>query len=321
MKKYGLCFSGGGGKGAYEMGVWKALRHLGKNFEITAVSGASIGALNGAFFATGDYEHAVKVWSEISQSDFFDFTSEFRLSRDYLCDILYKELDYDKIKFSSIKLYVNTTVTPDYFTFPNVVEEVKAYARMHREQLSEQYYCLNDMDKERIRQLLLASTALPGIYPPVEIDGKRMVDGGMTDNVPIRPLIEDEECSNLIVVMCGKDNEYDIYLASRAEEIIEIRPSRDIGELLDGTLDFTPDSIAFRMQLGFYDTLRIFDMQERKKMGLPYTEAEKQRSEKQDYDRIMTAIKADKAVNKMESRTKQYDDMLKKYSDRYGIDL
>ncbi|MBQ8281523.1 MAG: patatin-like phospholipase family protein [Lachnospiraceae bacterium] len=321
MKKYGLCFSGGGGKGAYEIGVWKALKHLGKVFDITAVSGASIGAVNGAFFAMGDYEKAEKVWNNISMADFFDIAADYRLSRDGLNEILNNSIDYEKIKFSPVKLYVNTSAVDESLNFPDLVEEVKPYARAHRDLLDERYYHVNDLGKEKIRQLLLASTALPAVYPAVTIDGEKMVDGGMTDNVPIRPLIEEAECSNLIVVMCGKDNEYDIYLASRCDEIIEIRPSRNIGDLFDGTLDFNPENVSFRVQLGFYDTLRVFDMLERKKMGIPYTAAEKMQSEKRDYDRIMAAVKADKAVNRIESHRSQYDNLLKKYSDKYGIDL
>lgn len=321
MKKYGLCFSGGGGKGAYEIGVWKALVQLGKSFDITAVSGASIGAVNGAMFAAGDYEGAETAWKNIKMSDFYDITADFRLSRDSLNQILNTKVDYDKIKFSPVKFYANTSVITKELYFPQRVEEVKPYIRANLDSLETKYFKLNAMGKDKIRQVLLASTALPAVYPPVVIDDEKMIDGGMTDNVPIRPLIEDAECENLIVVMCGKDNEYDIYLASRCEEIIEIRPSRDIGEFVDGTLDFNPESIEFRMKLGFYDTLRVFDMQERKKMGIPYSVQEKMQSEKRDYDRIMSEIRAQKAVNQIEKGKQSYDNYLEKYRNRYNIDL
>lgn len=321
MKKYGLCFSGGGGKGAYELGVWKALKHLGKSFDITAVSGASIGAVNGALFATSELEKAEKVWNSVNAWTFYQFNESMMLSRDSLSKILNNDIDYDKLKFSNIKAYVNTTKIDESIPFPQRVEEVKPYFRQHSESMEERYYCINQLGKDKIMQLLLASTALPVVYPPVSIDGEKMIDGGMTDNVPIRPLVEEEGCENLIVVMCGKDNEYDIYLASRCKEIIEIRPSRNIGELFDGTLDFSKDSISFRIKLGYYDTLRVFDMLERKKMGLPYTAEERMLSEKRDYDRIVAGVKADRAVNKINDSKKGYDDLLKKYSSKYGIDL
>lgn len=52
MKPYGLILAGGGAKGAYQIGAWKAMRELDIEFE--AIAGASIGAINGAMIAQGD---------------------------------------------------------------------------------------------------------------------------------------------------------------------------------------------------------------------------------------------------------------------------
>lgn len=62
--KYGLVLGGGGVRGAYQIGVWKALKEIG--IEISAVSGTSIGALNSALIAQGEYDIAYKLWKEIS---------------------------------------------------------------------------------------------------------------------------------------------------------------------------------------------------------------------------------------------------------------
>ena len=60
--KLGLVLAGGGGKGAYHIGVWRALREYGVEQNIQAISGTSVGALNGALFALGDYELAESIW-------------------------------------------------------------------------------------------------------------------------------------------------------------------------------------------------------------------------------------------------------------------
>ena len=52
-RRYGLVLAGGGTKGAYEVGAWKALKEL--DVEITAIVGTSIGAINGALFLQDDY--------------------------------------------------------------------------------------------------------------------------------------------------------------------------------------------------------------------------------------------------------------------------
>lgn len=66
MEKLGLVLAGGGGKGAYEIGVWQALRDLGLEQSVSAVSGTSVGALNAALFAAGDLERARTVWRDLS---------------------------------------------------------------------------------------------------------------------------------------------------------------------------------------------------------------------------------------------------------------
>jgi len=69
MKKIGLVFSGGGGKGLYEIGVWRAMERLGLAKNIVAVSGTSVGALNAALFAQGNLAKAEEVWMNMSPSD------------------------------------------------------------------------------------------------------------------------------------------------------------------------------------------------------------------------------------------------------------
>jgi len=64
--RVGLVLSGGGGKGAYEIGVWKAIKELNIDKYIKVVSGTSIGAINAALFAQDDFEEAKKMWQEVT---------------------------------------------------------------------------------------------------------------------------------------------------------------------------------------------------------------------------------------------------------------
>ena len=65
-RKLGLALSAGGAKGAYQLGCWKAFLEKGLTFG--AVSGSSIGALNGALICQGDWNAAYELWSEIAGS-------------------------------------------------------------------------------------------------------------------------------------------------------------------------------------------------------------------------------------------------------------
>ena len=64
--KRALVLSGGGSRGAYEIGAWQALNELGVRLD--AVYGTSIGALNAGLVAQGDVEQAVELWQNINLS-------------------------------------------------------------------------------------------------------------------------------------------------------------------------------------------------------------------------------------------------------------
>ena len=65
-----IVLSGGGAKGSYEIGVWKALRHLNINYDI--VTGTSVGALNGALMVQKDYLKALFLWYNLKYKDVFE---------------------------------------------------------------------------------------------------------------------------------------------------------------------------------------------------------------------------------------------------------
>ena len=68
--KRAIVLSGGGAKGAYEIGVWKALRRLSINYDI--VCGISVGALNGVLMVQKDYFKALKLWYYMDYSKVID---------------------------------------------------------------------------------------------------------------------------------------------------------------------------------------------------------------------------------------------------------
>ena len=63
----GIVLAGGGAKGGYEVGVWRAICELGLTHLITGFSGTSIGAINTLLFALGDWRLAEDIWLEMSE--------------------------------------------------------------------------------------------------------------------------------------------------------------------------------------------------------------------------------------------------------------
>ena len=72
--EYGLVLAGGGVRGAYQIGVWKALKEL--KIKVSAVSGVSIGAVNGALFVQGSKTKAERLWNKIAIDDIISLPKE-----------------------------------------------------------------------------------------------------------------------------------------------------------------------------------------------------------------------------------------------------
>ena len=132
MKKgYGLVLAGGGTKGAYEVGAWKALKELNVNIE--AIVGTSIGAINGALFLQDDYNKILELYDNIkfedlvkiseanklnegnifSRENIVKFTKEFTknkgLENTPMKNLMEKYIDIEKIYSSSIDYGIVTT--------------------------------------------------------------------------------------------------------------------------------------------------------------------------------------------------------------------
>ena len=67
---FGLVLEGGGARGAYHVGAYKAIKEL--NIEIGGIAGTSIGAINGAMMVQGDYELLEKIWLSVDSYELFD---------------------------------------------------------------------------------------------------------------------------------------------------------------------------------------------------------------------------------------------------------
>lgn len=73
-KEYGIVLEGGGAKGAYQIGAWKALEEAG--VKIKGIAGTSVGALNGALMCMDELETAQEVWSGLTYSQVMDVEDE-----------------------------------------------------------------------------------------------------------------------------------------------------------------------------------------------------------------------------------------------------
>jgi NTE family protein len=250
-----LVLSGGGTKGVYHIGVWKALKELG--IKVEAFTGASIGAIIAAFLNQGldaeieDFIHTVGIDSIFSlppelreegalkvdaasisalHGVFRNFVERKGLDTSPLRGFLESHLDEAAIRASGKDLGIVTINTSD---------------------LRPREVFIEDMEEGKLVDYVMASAAFPGLQRPV-IDGKKYIDGGIYDNIPYA-MARKRGYRRLIVSDisgAGRNRKPDV----EDSLTVYIKNSMELGGIFDFDREFLED---FSL-LGYLDTMRTF---------------------------------------------------------------
>lgn len=258
-KEYGIVLEGGGARGAYQIGAWKALKEAG--IRIKGIAGASVGALNGALMCMDDYDKAEDIWKNISYSRVMDVDDSLmeqvrginlknlnrdlkavaeqavRILRDGGFDVaplkalIEEAADEEKIRQSDRELYVTT------FS----VDEMKA-----------QVIDVKSLPEGEIANALLASAYFPA-FKNEKLSGKRYIDGGGFNNVPIDVLTERDYRDIIVIRIYG--------LGFDTEKVVEIPEDVTVGHIaprqdLGGILEFDKKRAKKNILLGYMDAKR-----------------------------------------------------------------
>lgn len=248
MKK-GIALCGGGGKGAYQIGILKYLSEKGDLAAYSGFSGTSVGALNAVLYALGRYDLAEQIWTNYVHSHSllkFD-PSTGHLSREGLSVII------DSIDLSPLK-----NKNPVYVHVNNV--------KTHKTES----ILLNRLPTAKMKQYLLASSALPVVYPRETISGIRYQDGGTPfprqaplGNCPVEPLCQNGFTDILILALESSFSIYDVNKVNLTKQFPDVNfqplyPSIPPGNLIKGTLNFSRDQIDKLIALGYEDAATLF---------------------------------------------------------------
>ena len=162
-----LVLCGGGSRGAIEVGFAQALWESGVRFD--GIVGSSVGALNDAFLAAGGHpDELAEIWRSLRFRDVFRFnwrillrgvreTAVFAIGR--RLRRLVRELGAGRFEHLSFPFAV---VATDLATGNAVV-----------------------LDRGPVEPALMASIAIPGLLPPVRLDGRCLVDGSLSADLPV----------------------------------------------------------------------------------------------------------------------------------------
>lgn len=242
---YAIVFAGGGGKGAYQIGVMKALDELGLSQKFIAASGTSVGALNAALFAQNNISLAENVWRNINYEKILPIKLNEEMnsiaSKEGLRRIIDVNLNYQKIKNSRVNVYIMCT-------------EVQQNNNLFKTEYLGRIINLKDLDEEKMKDYLIASASLPIVFGKMHINQKCYLDGGLLDenNSPYKPMLKMGYRKIFVieltsgVTFCKKINGSDVFF---------LRPSKSIGGFLDGTIDFNNQNTTYRINLGYNDVM------------------------------------------------------------------
>lgn len=242
--KRALVLSGGGAKGAYQIGVYKALKKM--HIKIDIITGTSIGSINGAALTAKDYRKAKKFWLKVENSKIFnyDFTKTQYLSQALKELILNKGMKFDKAEELLCSVLDERKIRKSKIDFGLVTVNLKTRTPKM-------------LTKEEIPngKLLAYIIASASCFPAVEakqIDGESYIDGGYYDNMPINLAI-DMGADEIIAV--------DLHAIGLKNKQIKKDVKIDyINATTKGffTINFDPKFSKDSMKIGYYDTLKHF---------------------------------------------------------------
>ena len=256
-KVYAIALEGGGARGAWQVGAWRALEEAGIRYN--AVSGTSVGAINGTLMAMRDLKQAEQIWKDIRFSQIINVDDEtmgrimsggfenleqvktaFQTVKGIIADrgldveplrnMLAERVDEERVRNSGVELFLTTVSITDK-------KELEIDAR--------------DLAPGELKDMIMASAYHPA-FKQAPLGGKSYADGGFYDSVPISALIT-RGYKNLIVLRL---NSIGIERRVKIPEdviLINIEPSADLGNMLN----FSSEQSAVNMVRGYYDAQRI----------------------------------------------------------------
>lgn len=253
-KEYGLVLEGGGAKGAYQIGAWKALKEAGVN--IKGIAGTSVGALNGALICMDDFENAKKIWESIS------YSKVMKVDDIQMGELLEGNLPMGEF----IKLAIQTMkdggvdITPLKELIANCVDPQKILQSDKEfyvltfsvDEMKELEVDMKTQEPELIPDFLLASAYIFPLFKNEKLHGKMFVDGGIINNVPLDPLINRGYKDIIMLRIFGVGRERKVKIPEDTT-ILSIEPRVDLGNIIE----FDADKSRRNMRVGYYDAMRM----------------------------------------------------------------
>ena len=273
--KRGIAFSGGGLRGAYQVGAYKAF--LDAHKKIDGFVGTSIGSFNAAMCASDNFKKLYNFWYNDDLGKILGFSEKLvnkSNNNDYDLEMLNEILN--NIKSIVVNKGISTINLKKKLEEFNIGSDLYTSNKdfglvtVRFNDFKPIYLFKEEIPKNKLNEYIIASCFLPVFKFEKMIDDSYYLDGGFHDYIPANSLLEK-----------GYDQVYVVDLEAIGikrpyidkKKVVVIKPSRKLGSILD----FKKNDIRNNIKMGYYDTLRVlkeFDGKKYifKKCGLWYYE-------------------------------------------------
>ncbi len=259
MKKYALVLEGGGARGAYQIGAYKALKEEG--YEFKAVIGTSIGAINAALIVQGDEEKLEELWRNLSFGDLInvdenkvqDLIVNKNLTKDNLSEIT--RVTTDALKSLGINTDKEREILERYVDEEKIRKSKIRFGLVtfNLSDFKAEKLFIEDIPKGKLIDYLMASSNLP-VFKRAKIEDKNYLDGGAVDNCSVE-MLYDAGYKNVVAVR--------LFLRNRIRKYYSLKKNEDLNlemivpsENLPYILNFETSSLNNIIDYGYVDTIK-----------------------------------------------------------------
>lgn len=245
--KRALVLSGGGAKGSYQIGVWKAIRELGIKIDI--VTGSSIGSINAAMFAQNKYFLAKRLWKKINTNNLFDVNFDSADYKEYI-RLFENIVKNGGMSFANAEYFLRKYINEKKVRSSKIDYGLVTYSLTTKKP---RVLCKDKIPNGQLLDYIIASsTCFPAVEKKI-IDNEAFIDGGIYDNMPINLAI-DMGATEVIAV--------DLNVIGTVQKVKDETVKIDVIKCKDSkkfTLSFNRDYALSMIQIGYNDTMKHFE--------------------------------------------------------------
>lgn len=250
--KRAIVLAGGGSKGSYQIGFFKAIKKLGIKYHI--VTGTSVGALNGVLFVQDDLKKGMKLWNNMNFDIVFDkkIVDEFNNLK----------TTKDMIMMFSSNYFKNKGM--DTSTLENTIKPIVNYKKFFKSKIDFGITTYNlsknipvkitksELNKDNLLDYVLASSSCYPAFQKRKIKNDYYIDGGIFDTVPINLAID--MGADEVIAVDLKAPGIRERVKNKNIPITYIEPSNELANFLD----FSNMNAKIGIKMGYFDTMKVY---------------------------------------------------------------